>query len=77
MQTLNQAVKKDVWYNDLLLEYVKYEEAYCRIRNALSQANQDILEEYISLCQELEYWRGCIAVELVMKKNAESSGEML
>lgn len=48
MQTLNQAVKKDVWYNDLLLEYVKYEEAYCRIRNALSQANQDILEEFLS-----------------------------
>lgn len=61
---LNRAVRKDPRYMHLFAECQKYEDAYYRILGSLSQSDQDILEEYISLCQELEYRRGQIAAEL-------------
>lgn len=60
----NNAIKSDEWYQLLLAECRKYEKEYLRIRSSLSPADQSALEEYISFCLEMEYRRGCIAVEL-------------
>ncbi len=61
---INRAARQDLRYMGLLAECQKYEDAYCRILESLSSSDQDILEGYISLCQELEYRRGQIAAGL-------------
>lgn len=61
---INRAARQDLRYMGLLAECQKYEDAYCRILGSLSPSDQDILEGYISLCQELEYRRGQIAAGL-------------
>lgn len=61
---INCRLGKDPRYLRLFAQCQKYEDGYCRILRSLSQEDQDILEEYISLCQELEFRRGQIAAEL-------------
>lgn len=64
----NRAVRKDSRYRTLLTKCQKYEGEYCRILASLPPADQDILEEYISLCQELEYRRGQVDAGTLLKK---------
>lgn len=68
----SKAARKDDRYLHLLTQCRKYEDQYCRILSSLSQADQDTLEEYISLCQELEFRRGCVAAELKRSRDAET-----
>lgn len=61
---INSELGKDPRYLRLAARCQKFEDEYCRILRSLSQEDQDILEEYIALCQELEYRRARIAAEL-------------
>lgn len=65
---LNKAAWKDARYRSLLARCQKYEGEYCRILASLPRADQDILEEYILLCQELEYRRGCVDAKTLSQK---------
>lgn len=59
---LCQAAKSDSLYLELLAKCHKYEDAYTRIKSQLSPDDQEILERYVSLCEELEYRRTCLAM---------------
>ena len=63
-EILTEAVRKDPLYGDLLSECLKLESDYVRIKDSLSQEDGEILERYIALCEELEYRRTCIAMNL-------------
>lgn len=62
--TLSLALKNDVWYQYLLQECAKAEVHYLRIRADLSETDQELLDHYISLCEELEYRRASLESKL-------------
>lgn len=53
--------KEDHLYCELLDRCSVLSADYHRIRCSLSDEDQDLLEMYISACEELEYQRACIA----------------
>jgi hypothetical protein len=61
---LVQAAEYDDIYQALLAECGALEPSYTRIKNSLRQEDQDILERYIALCEELEYRRTILAVHI-------------
>ena len=63
-EILTEAVRKDPLYGDLFADCLKLESDYVRIKDSLSQEDGEILERYIALCEELEYRRTCIAMNL-------------
>ena len=63
-QLLIQAAQADSVYQDLLKNCLSAEADYLRIRSGLSREDQEILDRYISLCEELEYRRTCLALTL-------------
>ena len=64
---LREATKKDPMYRELLAACIACEKDYIRIKNSLSKADQALLEQYISLCEEMEYRRTCLAMEMAEK----------
>lgn len=61
---LNHVLKHDEWYQILLADCAVAETDFLRIRESLSEADQEHLDLYISLCEELEYRRTCLALDL-------------
>ena len=55
---------KDSFYQELLAECKKRALDYHRIMNSLSMEDQELLELYIAVCEELEYRRACLAATL-------------
>jgi hypothetical protein len=61
-QLLHAAAMNDPCYQSLLEECRKLELEYLRILRKLPERDRDILERYISLCEELEYRKTCLAI---------------
>lgn len=64
-QKLLEATKNDPIYRQLLSQCRAPENDYIRISHQLSDADRDVLQRYISLCEELEYRRTCLAMDMV------------
>lgn len=58
---LSEMAKKDAFYCDLLSKCAALSEDYHRIQSQLSPDDRETLERYISICEELEYQRTCMA----------------
>ena len=58
---LNEMAKADAFYCDLLSKCAALSEDYHRIQSQLSPDDRETLERYISICEELEYQRTCMA----------------
>lgn len=71
-QRLIAATDKDAFYQSLLCQCKELEPVYCGIKSALPDAKQEDLERYISLCEELEYRRTCLAYALGTQDGARS-----
>lgn len=63
-QKLLAATKVDMEYRRLLAECQELEDAYTQIKDNLSEEDRELLERYIALCEELEYRRTCLAMEM-------------
>ena len=63
-QILLEAARKDPEYQKLLKECRQVEEHYHRILQALPPEDQEKLEHYISLCEELEHRLSLLALEI-------------
>ena len=64
---LQQLANADPIYLELRKECIALEEDFCRIRSRLSETDQDLLDRYIALCEELEYQRTCFALLIAGK----------
>ena len=58
---LNEMAKMDAFYCDLLSKCAALSEDYHRIHSQLCPDDRETLERYISICEELEYQRTCMA----------------
>ena len=63
-QQLNLLASSDKLYQELLTECQKQEEDYLRIKCSLSTSDQELLDRYIALCEELEYRRTYLAFDI-------------
>ena len=63
-QKLIEAIKKDAQHIKLLAACEQLEPEYERIAGSIPERDREILEKYISLCEELEYRRTCIALNM-------------
>ena len=63
-QKLRALTSCDNIYQELLSACQKQEEEYLRIKNSLPIADQESLERYIAMCEELEYRRTCLAFRI-------------
>ena len=54
----------DPWYQQLLKECEEAEPEFLRIRDSLSDADQETLDHYITLCEELGHRMACLALSL-------------
>ena len=61
---LTEISKSDSIYQELLQRCQALESDYLRIKSGLSAEDQETLDRYISLCEELEYRRTCLALIL-------------
>ena len=61
---LEQAVLLDVEYQRQLAACITLEQEYERIRAYLSEEDRRLLDRYISLCEELDHRRLCIAMSM-------------
>ena len=52
-EKLTQMASVDPWYQQLLKECEEAEPEFLRIRASLPEADQETLDRYISLCEEL------------------------
>ena len=59
---LNALAQEDEWYQQLLRECEKAEERYREILSGLSPSDKEAVENYIALCEEMEYRRTCLAI---------------
>ena len=58
------ALKNDAWYQHLLCECSEAEVYYLRILTSLPETDQELLDSYISFCEELEYRRAFLESQL-------------
>lgn len=58
---ISDAVKNDTFYQELLHLCKDAEPEYLRIRDALPEHDQELLDQYISTCEEMEYRRTVLA----------------
>ena len=61
---LAQKAAADPWYQQLLKECQSAEPEYLRIRDSLPEADQEKLEHYISLCEEMGHRMTWLALAL-------------
>lgn len=64
MELLMQVVRIDPPYQDLYQQNLALEEDFLRIMASLSEADRDLLERYISVCENMEYRKTCLAIAL-------------
>lgn len=65
---INEKAWEDAWYQELLRDCLTLEPEYIRIRDALSERDQDLLEHYISACEEMGYWKLQLAAPFDLTK---------
>ena len=63
-EKLLELTSQDTIYQEYLKELEHMEELFAKLRGRLSPYDQEILDRYIALCEELEYRRTCLATEL-------------
>ena len=63
-EMLNDCVKSDSVYQELLQQCSLAEKQYCEIISSLSPKDREALERYISLCEELDFRKTTLALEL-------------
>lgn len=61
---LNEATRKDSWYQQMLSACDLLSAEYAQFKNSLTPEDQAALERYLSLCEELEYRRTRLAYAL-------------
>jgi len=59
-ERLTQLAKDDPWYQQLLRECEEAEPEFLRIRASLPPSDQEMLDRYISLCEELGHRMTCL-----------------
>lgn len=61
---LTELTRGDAVYCDLLAQCEELEAVYHRIAAALPDTEREQLDRYITLCEELEYRRTCLALNM-------------
>ena len=61
---LAQRTHADRHYQSLLLQCTALESEYQRITDHLSPEDRAVLERYIALCEEMDYRKLCIAMDI-------------
>lgn len=61
---LHHAIRCDAEYQMLLKQCLDAETEYLRIRNSLSPEDQQVLERYLSLCEEMDHRKLVIALTI-------------
>lgn len=61
---LIELTRQDEFYQQLLAECDARTPDYLRILRSLSEADQELLDTYISVCENLEYRRTCLAASM-------------
>lgn len=61
--------EQDAVYQALTEQLIATETAYRHILQTLSQEDQEKVERYIALCEELDYRELCLAAELFLNRN--------
>ena len=69
MMILIQAAKKDPHYQWLLRQCREMEADYSRIMDSLCPQDRERMEQYISICENMEYCKVCLAIEMWGPKN--------
>lgn len=54
---VEELLKKDSEFQELLTELKEAEKRYTMVRAKLSPSDREIVEDYISLCEDVEYWK--------------------
>lgn len=60
-EKLTQMASVDPWYQQLLRDCEEAEQDFLRIRASLPEADRELLDRYISLCEELGHRMTCLA----------------
>ena len=63
-QRLTETAKRDMYYLQLLTACMRLEPEYQRIISGLPAEEREVIQQYITLCEELDHRRCCIAMEL-------------
>lgn len=63
-QKLHAVVQQDTLYQQFWAECQALEEPFTEMRNRLTPDDRAILDRYISLCEDLEYRRTCLAMDM-------------
>lgn len=63
-----EAAMKDDHYQHMQAECSALEADYIRIMNSLSKQDQELLERYISCCEQMEFRRTCLAYHMIPTK---------
>ena len=58
--SLTQLAKTDLWYQQLLKDCEEAEPEFLRIRASLPEEDQETLDRYITLCEELGHRMACL-----------------
>lgn len=64
MSQLMQAVKNDPHYEALFQQNLELEKDYLRIMESLCPEDRDLMERYISVCENMEYRKVCLAIAM-------------
>ncbi len=64
MAIIQKMVNSDPHYQQLLKESHSLGEEYTRICTMLPCADRDLLDQYISVCENMEYRKLCLALVL-------------
>ena len=57
-------IKADIVYQQMLHKYMDLEEEFLRVRNSLPAADQEILDAYIALGEEMDHRLVTLALSL-------------
>ena len=62
---LTEKTKTDMLYQELLQACMEAERAYNEIAPTLPVEKREVVEKYLSVCEELEYRRTTLALSLI------------
>ena len=68
MDELNRRADGDEWFQARLEDVKAREPAFLAIRDTLTEAQRDALDDYIGACEDLEHSRTLLAYELGREK---------
>lgn len=54
-KTVQELLEHDPEYKKMMAELAEAEEKYLKVREKLSPEDQEIIEHYIALCEDVEY----------------------